>query len=219
MPDTTHLKRLFSLLNMALRIFLQLSSQFIFRRCSSVVTMKFALILYFAVMCLKKSYSQSCVVGGPCTHGFIPGTYKLDNQCSYFKRLHSEETYTHTWCGFDGERAIICCPEDGVSVRSSHDEVYDEQQTMESLCKSFKIAPVTSSIRIFGGTESLTGEFPHFTLLGYRKATGGKTSFDCGGTLISSKHVLTAAHCCRNSSGLSFVRLGAVCYKKCTLAC
>lgn len=170
--------------------------------------MKLALFIYFVVIFVEKS--QSCVIGDPCEHNFIPGTYSLDNQCPYFLRLHSEETYDHTWCGFQGKRAIICCPEDGVAARSNFDSIDEKTKTMESLCKNFKVPSETNSVRILGGKESLVGEFPHYALLGYRKGEESNASFDCGGTLISNKHVLTAAHCCRKSSGLSFVRLGAV---------
>ncbi|XP_054265999.1 trypsin-1-like [Macrosteles quadrilineatus] len=44
-------------------------------------------------------------------------------------------------------------------------------------------------MRIVGGEEAESHEFPWIVLLSYRD------KFYCGGTLITSKHVLTAAHC------------------------
>ena len=51
------------------------------------------------------------------------------------------------------------------------------------------------SIRISEGKEAAPGDWPWMALLGY--ARQGKTgpSFECGGTLISLKTVLTSAHC------------------------
>jgi hypothetical protein len=47
---------------------------------------------------------------------------------------------------------------------------------------------------IVGGTPAELGDFPHMAAIGWRKENG-KVEFSCGGSLISEKFVLTAAHC------------------------
>lgn len=59
--------------------------------------------------------------------------------------------------------------------------------------------------RIVGGTPAKLGAFPWMALIGYSNDLG-ETSFKCGGSLISKRHVLTAAHCLKST--LSSVRLG-----------
>ncbi|XP_061381816.1 serine protease snake-like isoform X1 [Danaus plexippus] len=51
---------------------------------------------------------------------------------------------------------------------------------------------------IVGGEDADTGEFPHMAAIGWINLEGSY-SFLCGGSLISSKFILTAAHCTKYS--------------------
>ena len=53
---------------------------------------------------------------------------------------------------------------------------------------------------IVGGTNATDKEFPHMALIGYNKSEDD-FSFVCGGSLISDRFILSAAHC-SFSSGL-----------------
>lgn len=58
--------------------------------------------------------------------------------------------------------------------------------------------------RIVGGNNSPRGGYPWLAALGYQTPA---VRFLCGGTLITSRHVVSAAHCVIDT--LAFVRLGA----------
>lgn len=57
--------------------------------------------------------------------------------------------------------------------------------------------------RIFGGEETSSGEFPWMAQL-MRRTDDGEIMFTCSGALITSKVVLTAAHCLIGPSLLDF---------------
>lgn len=59
--------------------------------------------------------------------------------------------------------------------------------------------------RVVGGVPAALHGWPWMALIGY-KNTLGEVSFKCGGSLITKRHILTAAHCIRKD--LSSVRLG-----------
>jgi len=50
--------------------------------------------------------------------------------------------------------------------------------------------------KIVGGEVSRKGAWPWIALLGYDDPSG--SPFKCGGTLITARHVITAAHCIRD---------------------
>jgi serine protease 56 len=70
---------------------------------------------------------------------------------------------------------------------------FSKQKLRESLIREF-----------LSGANAPRGAYPWLAALGYRTPS---IRFLCGGTLITQKHVLTAAHC--NLDNLIVVRLGA----------
>lgn len=68
------------------------------------------------------------------------------------------------------------------------------------------------TLRITFGQDASPGQFPWAASLQYRRRAGGRAVPLCGGALVSSRHVVTAAHCHATQSGfqLSSVRLGQV---------
>uniref|UniRef100_A0A182J2A7 CLIP domain-containing serine protease n=1 Tax=Anopheles atroparvus TaxID=41427 RepID=A0A182J2A7_ANOAO len=59
--------------------------------------------------------------------------------------------------------------------------------------------------KVVGGVPASLNGWPWMALIGYKNALG-EVSFKCGGSLITKRHVLTAAHCLRRD--LASVRLG-----------
>ncbi|CAH2094433.1 unnamed protein product [Euphydryas editha] len=119
--------------------------------------------------------NASCVVLEDC-RALYPLTQQ-NNNIRVLKELH---------CGFDSvDRPKICCPPSFTRISADYNPV--------DLLPDFKICGIQNNDRIFGGTQTDIDEHPWMALLQYKIYK--RSVFLCAGVLISSKYVMTAAHC------------------------
>ncbi|XP_073840715.1 venom serine protease Bi-VSP-like [Musca autumnalis] len=114
---------------------------------------------------------------------------------------------SHDRCG--NESTMVCCPTDDNSDGTTGRNLSRRQMTAHNTHSLPTEADGCGLVnqtapKIVGGDESQIGAWPWMALIGYDPYS--VRPFKCGGTLISNRHVITAAHCIR--SDLSFVRLG-----------
>ncbi|KAK2721359.1 venom protease-like [Artemia franciscana] len=65
-----------------------------------------------------------------------------------------------------------------------------------------------TNTRIVDGEPAALGAWPWMALLGYTEDPSKGVDFGCGGSLITNRHILTAAHCVYDKDDLALVRLG-----------
>ncbi|CAL7934486.1 unnamed protein product [Xylocopa violacea] len=100
-------------------------------------------------------------------------------------------------CRYEGQVPIICCPRAKKITENKYGPLRPPH------C-GHSINNVHD--KIVNGVPSQLGAWPWLVALGYRN---GRPKFKCGGSLISIRHVLTAAHCAERED-LYVVRLGAL---------
>ncbi|KAK9509067.1 hypothetical protein O3M35_006466 [Rhynocoris fuscipes] len=117
-------------------------------------------------------------------------------------------------CRYDNSDPVVCCPQQ--SSRFPEDRPRNPTNTgiVADEFPQFPSPPYCGAkgngeIRIVGGMLASLGDFPWITALGYRSSRNPTIQWLCGGALVTTRHVVTAAHCTRHPSlTLTKVRVG-----------
>ncbi|XP_013184392.2 CLIP domain-containing serine protease HP8 isoform X2 [Amyelois transitella] len=164
------------------------------------------------LVCFSEIYAQRCQGGAECI---------ILQECEgLYSRLQQGNTPQLTQllrslhCGFESNTPKICCPPDFSASSSNGDgssNVESRVRQPGSLLPGYDVCGIQNDDRIVGGTRADIDEHPWMALLRYDKPKGW--GFYCGGVLISSRYVMTAAHCVKGEDlpqnwRLSQVRLG-----------
>ncbi|KAJ3645845.1 hypothetical protein Zmor_023471 [Zophobas morio] len=166
--------------------------------------------------------------GSKCHNSNAPGKcIPLTNCTSALDAVKEQGFHELKRCGFQGFVEVVCCP--STDMRAVHtdkppnkDDDDDRKASIrggdlnrksQKACDKYtKNLPIVLSYHIVGGEDAQVGEFPHMAALGFYSKEDSVYRFDCGGTLISPRYIVTAAHCFVNvqANELKIARLGVI---------
>ncbi|ERL85365.1 serine protease easter isoform X1 [Dendroctonus ponderosae] len=102
-------------------------------------------------------------------------------------------------CGFFGSIPKVCCPVEEPTLTTSttpasNFNVLSGEAIVSNLLPDTDICGTGAQNRIYGGEKADLDEFPWMVLVEYERPNGQIETY-CGGVLINSRYILTAAHC------------------------
>ncbi|CAH1101358.1 unnamed protein product [Psylliodes chrysocephalus] len=171
------------------------------------------------IFILALSYiGYSSALGEECQTRGRPGTCQRFSNCSYAIRLVLQNDRPDI-CEFEGIEPIICCPIQLAIIRTSSEPTLHIDRPITrspltddvplSIRQCLKYHPKSDFfIAVSGGEKSLPQQFPHMAAVGFDEENAKQ--WLCGGSLVSKKFVITAAHCLSSIQygNAKWVRLG-----------
>ncbi|XP_063363951.1 serine protease persephone-like [Cydia amplana] len=176
----------------------------------------FLFIILFVHIITAGEVGDSCIPSEDVEDGLCT----LVTDCKVALRQIKDKNY-HSFarCGFEGVTEVMCCPSTNVKFGETTESTRRVNDNNGNTRPTKRIADVECQkiiasskppldLHIIGGEQASLGEFPHMVALGFEAQFGYR--FDCGGSLISNRFVLTAAHCVDTPDRVepSVVRMG-----------
>ncbi|XP_039499696.1 serine protease Hayan isoform X3 [Drosophila santomea] len=179
---------------------------------------------YFLLALLVLSTSAYLTVGDegdPCqVRADIPGICRSSSACDNIRgylQSGALSTSQVPSCGFGAREEIICCPTvaccatETTTANPNPSRVHlpEKERPAVAACEKIRSGGKPLTVHILDGERVDKGVYPHMAAIAYNSF--GTATFRCGGSLIASRYVLTAAHCVNSEESTpSFVRLGAL---------
>ncbi|XP_045528450.1 serine protease easter-like [Pieris brassicae] len=162
----------------------------------------FSVLVLHICAVLGYSICNDCMEYTKCKAAFEHVTLKRDRE--------TMQLFSKAYCGMGNENGEmihkVCCS----FFPSLH--MMPSLDSRSGISKDHLLPETCGSIlgnRIFGGKYAKLYEFPWMALISYNTMNGPQ--FECSGTIINSKYILTAAHCVVGKNILG-VRMGELDY-------
>lgn len=161
---------------------------------SNILFLILLLVSFVSADLLRKF--DAAEMNDPCDSG--KGSYKLETICA--TKGIRRQGYLIDY------GAVVCCPKATSSVATG---LKPKGQAAQEYCKKNGWGISIIDFHILNGREANVGDFPQMVAL-FGLDANNQSTLLCGGSLITEKFVLTAAHCFNGRTKKYFVRMGRV---------